>query len=385
MPGARYGAVSHHKRTGLNKKPHATIPCSVTRLSQILEDRDVQLHLHPHGQTTALLQPLVIELTSWHRVMLNLPPPQRPTEEQAGPSCAPTLCKRKRRVPKKEVCGLCRRRNCDPDVVGELCHQDGLCVHENCLYHASGLEQRGADDEGFYGFLFSDIQEKLKQVAQKRCCICRLPGASVTCRGRRCPRTFHFPCGSERGCVSQFFGEFKSFCWKHRPVQRVRAVQQDQTCCLICQEAVAGRPGYDTLVCPACVSAWFHRRCIQGQALRSALHHFRCPLCQDMVTFQEEMFRLGIKIPNRDAAWEEDGTFDDHYLRHSSCDASQCLCPAGREQVEKKGPWRLLLCSSCGSRGTHQRCSAMGEDDDSWECIDCRDPRTSWGWSCVVL
>ncbi|KAF1448480.1 G2/M phase-specific E3 ubiquitin-protein ligase, partial [Spheniscus demersus] len=132
-----------------------------------------------------------------------------------------------------------------------------------------------------------------------RCCICRLRSASVTCRGQRCPRVFHFPCGSERGCVSQFFGEFKSFCWKHRPVQHVRAVQQDQTLCLICQEAVARRPCYDTLVCPACASAWFHRRCIQGQALRSALHHFRCPLCQDVATFQEEMFRLGIKIPDR--------------------------------------------------------------------------------------
>ncbi|XP_005502160.2 PHD finger protein 7 [Columba livia] len=310
--------------------------------------------------------------------MPQFPPVQCPAvlpDEQAGPSCAPTPCKRKRQVSENEVCRLCQRADCDPDVVGRLCRQDGLCVHENCLYHSSGLEQRGADDEGFYGFLFSDIQQKLKQVAQKRCCICRLPGASVTCRGRRCPRTFHFPCGSERGCVSQFFGEFKSFCWKHRPVQRVRAVQQDQTCCLICQEAVAGRPGYDTLVCPACVSAWFHRRCIQGQALRSALHYFRCPLCQDMVTFQEEMFRLGINIPNRDAAWE-DGTFDDHYLRHSSCDAGQCLCPAGREQVENMGPWRLLLCSSCGSHGTHQHCSAMGEEDDSWECSDCRDLHT---------
>lgn len=102
MPGARYGAVSRHKRTGLNKKPRATTPRSVTRLSQILEDWDVQLHLHPHGQTPALLQPLVIELTSWHRMMLNLRPPQHPTEEQAGPSCARTLCKRKRRVPKEE-------------------------------------------------------------------------------------------------------------------------------------------------------------------------------------------------------------------------------------------------------------------------------------------
>ncbi|KAM4647871.1 PHD finger protein 7-like, partial [Amazona ochrocephala] len=275
------------------------------------------------------------------------------------------------------VCGFCKRADCDPEVLGQLCRHDGLCVHENCLYHASGLYQRGADEEGFYGFLFPDIQEALKRVAQKRCCICRQPGASVSCGARRCPRTFHYPCGSERGCVSQFFGEFKSFCWKHRPVQRVRAVQQDQTLCLICQEAVAERPRYDTLVCPTCTSAWFHRRCIQGQALSSALHHFRCPLCQDMSTFQEEMFRLGIKIPDRDAAWEEDGAFADHYQRHSSCDASQCLCPVGREEAEENGPWRMLLCHSCGSRGTHQRCSNLGEEVHSWECCDCSDTGTA--------
>ncbi|KAM9526058.1 uncharacterized protein ACIB01_015640 [Guaruba guarouba] len=220
-------------------------------------------------------------------------------EEKAEPSSEPPPCKRQRDAPGEEVCGFCHRADCNPEVLGQLCHQDGLCVHENCLYHASGLNQRGTDKEGFYGFLFPDIQKELKRVAQKRCCICRRPGASVTCRARRCPRTFHYPCGSERGCVSQFFGEFKSFCWKHQPVQRVQAVQQDQTLCLICQEAVAKRPCYDTLVCPTCTSAWFHRRCIQGQALSSALYHFCCPLCQDMVTFQAEMFRLGIKIPDR--------------------------------------------------------------------------------------
>ncbi|KAM6262677.1 PHD finger protein 7-like [Porphyrio hochstetteri] len=272
-----------------------------------------------------------------------------------------------------------------------MCHQNGLHIHENCLYHAGGLSQRGADEEGFYGFLFPDIEQELKRVARKRCCICRLLGASITCCRRRCSRVFHFPCGSERGCISQFFGEFKSFCWKHRPVQRLRVVQEEGTLCLICQEAVSGRPSYDTLVCPACASAWFHRRCIQGQALRSALHHFRCPLCQDMGQFQTEMFRLGIKIPDRDAAWEEEGVFDDLYQRHSSCDAAVCLCPAGRQQAEENGPWRLLLCSSCGSSGTHQICSAMGEDAESWECGNCNNtalvrglqlvdkvPRTTW-------
>ncbi|XP_072738713.1 PHD finger protein 7-like [Ciconia boyciana] len=164
------------------------------------------------------------------------------------------------------------------------------------------------------------------------------------------------------------------------PHQCVRAVQQDQTPCLICLEVVAERPCYNTLVCPTCASAWFHRRCIQGQALCSALHHFRCPLCQDMASFQEEMFRLGIKIPDRDAAWEEDGAFADHYRQHSTCDASQCLCPAGREQEEVNGPWRLLLCASCGSRGTHQLCSGVGEDAESWECGDCSDTGSVPPW-----
>ncbi|KAM6110638.1 PHD finger protein 7-like [Pterocles gutturalis] len=260
----------------------------------------------------------------------------------------------------------------------ELLLQEGnRCSDYIKVYHTSGLMQRGADEEGFYGFLLPDIRQKLKRVAQKRCCICRLPGASVTCRGRRCPRVFHFPCGSERGCVSQFFGEFKSFCWKHRPVQRVRALQQDQSSCLICQVPVAGRPCYDTLLCPACANAWFHRRCIQGQALRSGLHHFRCPMCRNVETFRQEMFRLGIKIPDRDAAWEEEGAFDDLHQRHSSCDASQCLCPAGREQAEERGPWRLLLCCCCGSRGTHQQCSStLGADSESWECSDCSDTGT---------
>lgn len=44
-------------------------------------------------------------------------------------------------------------------------------------------------------------------------------------------------------------------------------------------------------------------------------------------------------------------------------------------------PWRLLLCSSCGSRGTHQLCSAVGEDADSWECGDCSGTGTGEGCS----
>uniref|UniRef100_A0A8V1AN36 PHF7/G2E3-like PHD zinc finger domain-containing protein n=1 Tax=Gallus gallus TaxID=9031 RepID=A0A8V1AN36_CHICK len=161
-------------------------------------------------------------------------------------------------------CGLCKRTDYDPDIYGETCRQDRLCVHENCL-------------------------------------------------------------------VS--------------PNPRPPA---------LCQPA-------PRLMFPL----------LQGQALRAALHHFRCPLCQDMQTFQAEMFRLGIKIPDRDAAWEEEGAFNELYQRHNSCDASLCLCSLGRDYSNNTGPWRMLLCSSCASCGTHQRCSAIPEDSESWECSGC--------------
>lgn len=94
------------------------------------------------------------------------------------------------------MCRLCQRADDDPEVFGETCQQDGLCIHENCLvspqgvqppapdpvpaaahpthipgsllqYHASGLSQQGDDGEGFFGFLFPDIHQELQRVAQK--------------------------------------------------------------------------------------------------------------------------------------------------------------------------------------------------------------------------
>ncbi|POI21010.1 hypothetical protein CIB84_015243, partial [Bambusicola thoracicus] len=40
---------------------------------------------------------------------------------------------------------------------------------------------------------------------------------------------------------------------------------------------------------------------LQGQALCAAPYHLDCPLCQDIQSLQAEMFRLGIKIPDRSA------------------------------------------------------------------------------------
>ncbi|XP_075761162.1 G2/M phase-specific E3 ubiquitin-protein ligase-like isoform X15 [Pelodiscus sinensis] len=260
-------------------------------------------------------------------------------------------------VLQEAACGLCRRPDSDPDAYGQKCRRGKLCVHENCLYHASGLRQRGQDEEGFYGFLYPDIRQALKRAAQKACCVCGCRGASVVCQGKKCSRSFHFPCGAERGCISQFFGEFKSFCWKHRPAQRVRRRRRRaETVCVVCLEAMPGRASYSALVCPACKRAWFHRSCIQGLALRAALYHFRCPRCRDVGAFQPEMFRMGIKIPDRDAAWEEEGAFSDQYHRHSRCDASRCLHEGGREQAAEAGNAPGALAASTAGTGAGKSC-----------------------------
>ncbi|XP_068807289.1 PHD finger protein 7-like [Struthio camelus] len=282
--------------------------------------------------------------------------------------------KRKARKSREDECVLCRRAHSDPDDYGQMYREDGLCAHEFCLYPAKGLFQRGTDGEGFYRFLPGDIRRVVKRAARKSCCVCRRKRATVVCQQKRCARKFHFPCGSERGCISQFFGEYRSFCWEHRPEQRVETHQDGDTTCIICMEPVEDRTSYSTMVCPVCKHAWFHRGCIQGQALRAGFSNFRCPQCKDGDRFLTELLRLGIRIPIRRLAWEqeeEEETFEELYETYSRCDASQCLYRGGREQAEEEGPWQLLLCSSCAASGTHRRCSAMGHTTGLWECDGC--------------
>ncbi|XP_048785907.1 protein piccolo-like [Lagopus muta] len=86
---------------------------------------------------------------------------------------------------------------------------------------------------------------------------------------------------------------------------------------------------------------------------------------------------LGIRIPYRLPAWEENNAYDALLQRHSHCDASECLYHGGREQAESSGPWQLLLCSSCAAEGTHRQCSHLNDTTAMWECNSCAGLRTA--------
>ncbi|NWR61499.1 G2E3 ligase, partial [Bucorvus abyssinicus] len=203
------------------------------------------------------------------------------------------------------------------------------------------------------------------------CFVCGESGATITCSEMGCDRSFHLPCAVEGECVTQYFLGYSSFCWEHRPEQEVEAAPDDTTTCLICLDLVGDRKSYSTMLCPACQHAWFHRGCIQDQAMGAGFGHFQCPLCRDDHRFLLEMILMGIRVPFRLPSWERGQAYAELQERHSHCDATECLCPGGREQAEEEGSWQLLLCSSCAGEGTHRSCSRLKNMAASWECNSC--------------
>ncbi|KFW00183.1 PHD finger protein 7, partial [Fulmarus glacialis] len=268
-------------------------------------------------------------------------------------------------------CVLCGRADTDPDIYGEKSQDNGVCTHENCLYLANRLFLRRARNNEVHNIHPEDVRRVVKQASRKICYVCGERGATITCQGKKCKCSFHFPCGRENGCISQFFGQYRSFCQEHRPAQTVQAHQDSQTSCVICLERVEEKLSYQTMVCPNCRQAWFHRGCIQQQAFHAGLLCFQCPQCNDREKFLPEMSSLGIQVPARQPAWEAGAGFTEMYQRHSQCDASLCLYAQGREQAEEEGPWYLLLCCSCAAKGTHRCCSDLKDSTATWECEDC--------------
>ncbi|MXQ83077.1 hypothetical protein E5288_WYG018872 [Bos mutus] len=109
------------------------------------------------------------------------------------------------------VCRLCLQEPGDPEKLGEFLQKDNLSVHYFCLILSSKLPQRGQSNRGFHGFLPEDIRKEAARASRKICFVCKRKGAAINCQKDQCARNFHLPCGLERGCLSQFFGEYKKW------------------------------------------------------------------------------------------------------------------------------------------------------------------------------
>ncbi|NXO00271.1 G2E3 ligase, partial [Rhinopomastus cyanomelas] len=202
------------------------------------------------------------------------------------------------------------------------------------------------------------------------CFVCRERGASITCWEITCDRSFHLPCAVQGGCFTQYFQPFRAYCWEHVPQH---AAAPDNTDCIICMDPIEDRAPCGTAVCSACQHAWVHRGCLQAYALHAGQSRFRCPLCRDQELFRITMLNMGFYIPPRLPLRENFENYAPLMERHRRCDASNCLCPEGREweAEDEEGPWKLLLCRSCAAEGTHRCCSGLDTTVTTWECSSC--------------
>ncbi|XP_067847489.1 G2/M phase-specific E3 ubiquitin-protein ligase [Heptranchias perlo] len=288
------------------------------------------------------------------------------------------LQKRQTLNPCDPPCAFCRRSDDCPEKYGDKKTYDcGITLHYYCLIMSSGLYQRGKENEGIYGFLAADIKKELRRASRMKCRVCKKRGASIGCAITKCPKSFHFPCGVENQCIFQFTGQFASYCWDHRPVQKVPCASiwsGSPYTCAVCLESIDPIPSYDVMKSPCCKNTWFHRQCVQFQALSAGVFFFRCTICSNKDEFQKEMLRMGIHVPEKDASWElEENAFQELLQRYQRCDARRCLCKNGREYAEPDSKWDIVLCKYCGSSGTHLTCSLLASCLENWECPECRD------------
>ncbi|XP_075049614.1 G2/M phase-specific E3 ubiquitin-protein ligase isoform X2 [Mixophyes fleayi] len=280
-------------------------------------------------------------------------------------------------------CMLCGRADDCIEKYGEkkTYEEHDLTLHYYCLLLSSGIWQRGEEDEGIYGFLVSDIKKEVSRAKRLRCYVCKTLGASIGCVFPRCKRSYHYPCGVEKQCIFQFMDSFRSYCWDHRPVQNVLSIQTGESSpCTICLENVDHIPSYHVIRGPCCKTSWFHRNCLQYQALSAGLFFFRCTVCNNKDLFQKEMLHMGIHIPERDASWElEDNAFQELLVRYQRCDVEKCVCRNGREFNKPESKWEVIRCQCCGSKGAHVACATIEPVNQTWECPDCQSVSCSPG------
>uniref|UniRef100_A0A452S9Z7 G2/M-phase specific E3 ubiquitin protein ligase n=1 Tax=Ursus americanus TaxID=9643 RepID=A0A452S9Z7_URSAM len=274
------------------------------------------------------------------------------------------------------ACVFCRKNDDCPNKYGEKKTNEkwNLTVHYYCLLMSSGIWQRGKEEEGVYGFLIEDIRKEVNRASKLKCCVCKKNGASIGCVAPRCKRSYHFPCGLQRECIFQFTGNFASFCWKHRPVQIITSNNyRDSLPCTICLEFIEPIPTYNILRSPCCKNAWFHRDCLQVQAINAGVFFFRCTVCNNSDIFQKEMLRMGIHIPEKDASWElEENAYQELLQHYEHCDVRRCRCKEGRDYNAPDSKWEIKRCQCCGSSGTHLACSSLRSWEQNWECSECR-------------
>lgn len=158
-----------------------------------------------------------------------------------------------------------------------------------------------------------NIRTLIVSMQSIECFYCNRKSATITCNEEKCTRSFHLKCGYEYYCVSEFEGDYNSYCRDHCPVKDDKTYN-DPRQCYMCYDYL---PTYHPLeVVPTCCKEmWNHIECVKKWAL-SAGQFFNCILCTGKTDEYKSLVRKrGVFLPDRRATWD----FDIDKKKISSC------------------------------------------------------------------
>ncbi|XP_058444903.1 PHD finger protein 7-like [Malaya genurostris] len=249
-----------------------------------------------------------------------------------------------------------------------------LKCHYFCLLSGSLIHQRGSTDtSGVLGFLVSDIYNSLPRFRNNICNYCTKPSAPIQCASNNCDRWFHYICGYDNNCLTQFTGQYISYCHEHQPIHH-KHIHDEKARCFICLDTMTPYNPVSSFYShcppteddPRTLGNWYHRKCMLKSAA-TAGYEFKCPACYERKEFKEYAKLHGIYVPQRDAAWEkEKGAFWD--TQKKRCTAKDCVVEG--KGIKKKTT--LVGCNVCGGESLHLECANLKNPND-YVCSVCMD------------
>ncbi|XP_017076034.2 G2/M phase-specific E3 ubiquitin-protein ligase [Drosophila eugracilis] len=275
-------------------------------------------------------------------------------------------------------CEICRFKDNDEVLYGEMMVVRQLRVHYYCLLLSTNLPQRGSDSSGILGFLLRDIRAEAAAARKRKCYYCMKMGASIQCH--RCSAIFHLKCGIENQCTFEFIHKFWSYCDSCTPMDdyKLQLVSNPpkNRICDICLRSICQFKLYNIAYGDCCRRGFAHKSCMRRYALSSG-YYLLCIWCRSK-DFRNLIRLQSIFVPDRDAMWEKQrNAYRELYERIVRCDHDQCLCPNGR--TYNKNSWLILSCKLCASTGVHFKCLIgnmrlqKGTESTEFKCTDCLD------------
>ncbi|XP_055842138.1 PHD finger protein 7-like [Episyrphus balteatus] len=265
-------------------------------------------------------------------------------------------------------CSICKKEDDNPVDYGDFMNKSGICVHYYCLLLSTHLPQNGSDSSGILGFLLRDIRNEIKKCAQRICCYCKEPNASLACF--TCKHYFHNICANQNNCSSEFIDDFRSYCHYHVPFKNDKMLKQKKSTCWICEEDLGEYNPILTLRSYCCQNGYVHRHCLRKHALNAG-YRLICIWCTGK-DFRDDMRKHGVFVPDREAIWDNNETqrYTDLHRGYSKCDAKRCVCPQGRDYFTAT-LWKLMICCMCGASGVHEKCGSALISKNQYTCETC--------------